>query len=203
MGNLHSIKHKLEKINIKAIISNSPDDIKSADFFVMPGVGHFAKGMENLRNAGLDKLLTKKVVVNKTPVIGICLGMQLFSKFSEEGNVSGLGWIDAETKHINLNNNIYKIPHIGWNLLIPQKNSILLNKITSQQKFYFVHSYHVDCMNSKDILATTKYGKLEFISAIHRDNIFGCQFHPEKSHRRGMDIIKNFTDYCKNQKYIS
>ena len=195
MGNLRSIQHKLGKINIDAQISSSLDDIQKAQFLVLPGVGYFAKGMDNIKRFGLFDILNQKVIEEKTPILGICLGMQLFSKHSEEGNAEGLGWIDAEAKLLRFNNNNYKVPHIGWGTLKPKRKSPILVGVEPDQRFYFVHSYHVVCYNSKDILTTTLYGDQEFVSSIHRGNIFGTQFHPEKSHRRGMKLITNFYYY--------
>lgn len=193
LGNLRSIQHKLERLGVMARVSTAPQEITQADVLILPGVGHFATGMENLRRAGLVDVLTHKVREQSTPVIGICLGMQLMSKRSEEGDVDGLGWIDAVTRRFRFDSNPTppKIPHIGWNTLRPARPHPLLAGIPATQRFYFVHSYHVCCANPADVLTTTHYGH-EFVSSFQRDNIFGVQFHPEKSHREGMNIVRNF-----------
>ncbi len=194
MGNLCSVLHKVKKLGIDSIISSNNKDILGADKLILPGVGSFAVGIENLKNYKLIDILNKKVLNEKTPILGICLGMQLFTKKSEEGNAEGLGWIDAETKRFNFTNQNLKIPHVGWNSIIIKKKNILFNDIKPDTYFYFTHSYHVYCKNEKDILCTTNYG-YEFVSAINKDNIYGTQFHPEKSHKIGMKIIQNFADF--------
>jgi glutamine amidotransferase len=137
------------------------------------------------------------VLVEKAPVLGICLGMQLFAKSSEEGDAEGLGWIDGEIKRFHFDyereKNI-RIPHVGWNTIQPQRESPLLTNVSPDQRFYFTHSYHIVANNPKNVIATTHYG-YEFVSAIQHGNIFGVQFHPEKSHRRGIIIYKNFVEY--------
>lgn len=190
LGNLRSVLNKLNRLRVNAIISSKVEDIKNATKLILPGVGHFAMGMKNLREYGLINILNDKVLVEKVPILGICLGMQLLSEFSEEGATEGLRWIKAKTIRFNLNNG-YKIPHMGWNSLDKRKDSILLNNINNDELFYFVHSYHLKCENEKDVLATTEYGTI-FISAIQKDNIFGTQFHPEKSHDAGSLILNNF-----------
>ena len=197
MGNLHSVQHKLGKIGIDAKISSTVNDIKNAAFLVIPGVGNFSKAMGNIRQYGLLDILRGKVDNEKTPILGICLGMQLFSKYSEEGNVEGLGFIDAETRLFRFDDTDCKVPHIGWNTLKPKRKSPIMEDIVPDQRFYFVHSYHVVCQNSEDILTTSSYGGLEFVSSIKKDHIFGTQFHPEKSHKKGMKLIENFHRYAR------
>lgn len=192
MGNLRSIQYKLLKCGINVKISSEADDIEQAEKIILPGVGAFAAGMENLKRLDLIPILNHKVLGCKTPIMGICLGMQLFTKWSEEGNAEGLGWIDAITKKIKNNQgNTLRVPHVGWNTIKIKKKIPLVNEVTPNQHFYFTHSYYVSCKNPSDIVATTDYG-LEFTSAIQHENIFGTQFHPEKSHRKGLDIILKF-----------
>ena len=193
MGNLRSVLNKFKKIQTEAIISSNHDDIKNATKLVLPGVGHFANGMKNLKEFGLIDLLNEKVLKDKTPIIGICLGMQLLSNFSEEGNVEGLGWIKAKTIKFNLENSKLKVPHMVWNSISKNKESHLLKCIPNESLFYFVHSYHVICENQSDILTTTEYG-INFTSAVQNENIFGTQFHPEKSHDVGLQMMKNFAE---------
>ncbi len=192
MGNLHSVLKAFRRIGVEAIVSSKVEDIKNAERLVLPGVGNFKRGMENLHKLNLIKLLNKKVLEEKTPILGVCLGMELFTKFSEEGNAVGFGWFNAKTIKLNLDKKL-KIPHMGWNSIEVKKSSPLFRNIEKYSHFYFVHSYYVNCKNEKDILATTIYGK-EFVSAMNKDNIFGVQFHPEKSHEQGLQILKNFVN---------
>ncbi|MBI5686981.1 MAG: imidazole glycerol phosphate synthase subunit HisH [Verrucomicrobia bacterium] len=193
LGNLGSLQHKLRRAGIEAGISSRPDEIERARLLFLPGVGHFAMGMKNLRDYGLIPVLNKKVLEDKTPVMGICLGMQLMTKWSEEGDVAGLGWIPAVTRRFRFEGDAagLKIPHIGWQPLQARRAGPLLDGVAPQQLFYFVHSYHVCCERQEDVLTTTHYG-YDFVSAVSCGNILGTQFHPEKSHRRGMQLILNF-----------
>jgi len=194
MGNLRSIIKRFERIGVPAEITGDPVKIAEAGKLILPGVGHFSNGMKNLRNSGLMGLLNEKVLVKKTPVLGICLGMQLFAKSSEEGFTEGLGWIDATVVRFHVSNTVkFKIPHIGWNSATPQKQSLLFNTIAESSLFYFVHSYHIDCNSKVDILATTTYD-YEFTSAVEKNNIFGTQFHPEKSFDAGLKLLQNFAN---------
>jgi len=197
MGNLGSIFNMLKKVGAKAIISSDFQNIESAEKLVLPGVGAFDSGMKNLKDMGLIPILEEAVLNKKKPILGICLGMQLFSKTSEEGILSGLGWIDAKTekfKFEGVNNNL-KIPHMGWNTVTIKRQSCLTREMGGDERFYFLHSYHVICNKDDDILAITNYG-YDFASMIHHENIFGVQFHPEKSHKFGMKILKNFAENC-------
>ncbi len=193
MGNLRSIQNKIERLDESVIISSKPDDIEHADRLILPGVGAFDAAMANLKRLGLIPVLNKKVMADRTPILGICLGMQLFSKFSEEGFADGLGWIDARTVRFDFggNGNGLKIPHMGWNSIAVRKPSPYLDGIDLNANFYFVHSYHVRCSDPSDVLATTSYG-LEFASMVQRGNIIGAQIHPEKSHYHGVRLLENF-----------
>lgn len=192
MGNLRSILKVFHKLEIKAVISSQPDDIQRACRIILPGVGHFAVGMKNLRDIGLIDVLNHAVLVKKKPVLGICLGMQLLTNKSEEGHVNGLGWIEAETvKFISAGKDSPRIPHMGWNSLKIRKQSCLMQGLGPDSLFYFVHSYHVQCQRDNDVLSTTHYG-ITFTSSVERENIFGTQFHPEKSHTNGIRLLENF-----------
>lgn len=196
MGNAGSIKNMLRKIGADAVISSSPDDLKKAKKIVIPGVGAFDHGMNHLESLGILPLLHERVLEDKIPMLGICLGMQLFTKKSEEGKMAGLGWFDAKTVRFCFNdsNNSLKIPHMGWNLLNIKQSSSLFKNFDLESCFYFVHSYHVTCSNDEDVMGTTIYG-YPFASIIRRENIIGVQFHPEKSHRFGMKLLKNFAEF--------
>jgi glutamine amidotransferase len=191
MGNLRSLKYKLDRENINSVVTYDHKIIRSCDKIILPGVGNFKKAMSNLDELELIDFLNEEVVVKSKPVLGICLGMQLLTNYSEEGNVKGLAWIDAETIKFNFNDNKYKIPHVGWNNLEIIHDHQYLNDI-SDKDFYFTHSYYVKCKNTENIIAKSKYG-LEFDSVINKDNIFGTQFHPEKSHKTGFNLIINFS----------
>jgi len=168
--------------------------VESASKIILPGVGAFDTGMKNLESLQLTEVLKKKVLQDKIPVLGICLGMQLLSEGSEEGVLPGLGFISARTIKFRFNNtDEYKIPHMGWNFINQKKESRLLTGMYTDPRFYFVHSYYFKANNVSDILATTEYETL-FTSAVERENILGVQFHPEKSHKFGMKLLKNFVD---------
>lgn len=194
MGNLRSIYKALNRLDIEAKISANVHDIEAAGKLILPGVGHFGRGMENLRERGMIDLLTRKVLKEKTPILGICLGMQLFCKSSEEGGGDGLAWLDAETVRFEVQDRIqYKIPHIGWNSLEFRKEQPLFSGLQNRDRFYFVHSYHLVCHEEDNVLSSTTYD-YPFVSAVQKDNIFGTQFHPEKSRRIGLRILKNFSE---------
>lgn len=193
MGNLGSIKNMLKKIGRESIISNKPADINRAEKLILPGVGAFGSGMKNLETMGLIDLLSERVLKQETPVLGICLGMQLLAGKSEEAPVPGLGWIDAEIKRFKFNStqSKLKIPHMGWNTIEIKKESDLIKDLYTENRFYFVHSYHMVSTKKEIILAETHYG-YNFISCVVDRNIMGVQFHPEKSHRFGMTLLSNF-----------
>ncbi len=194
MGNLRSLYNKFRRLNINCLVTSDSDEILMADKLILPGVGHFKKGIDNLKILGLDKILLKKVIEEKTPILGICLGMQLFCKRSEEGDAEGLGWIDAEVIRFRVSDKIkYKVPHMGWNNVKIIKRNSLDNFINNDDHFYFVHSYHVKCNNVEDVWMTSIYD-YEFVSAIYHDNIIGTQFHPEKSHDAGFEFLKRFVE---------
>jgi glutamine amidotransferase len=195
MGNLGSILNMLKKIGARAVISSEIQVIATADKLILPGVGAFDNGMRNLNERGFIEVLVRKVRTARTPILGICLGMQLFSKRSEEGSLEGLGWIDADTERFRFDGPIagLKIPHMGWNTVQVVKESPLLNAMYEEPRFYFIHSYHVVCRNQTDVLTKTNYG-IDFVSSVARENIIGVQFHPEKSHKFGMKLLQNFAE---------
>jgi imidazole glycerol-phosphate synthase subunit HisH len=197
MGNPASILNMLRKAGSDAIITAELDAIKSALVIIMPGVGAFDNGVIKLKSLGLLPVLIQKVVVEKTPFIGICLGMQLLFERSEEGELAGLGWLKGDVKHFDFSalddekRKRLKVPHMGWNIVKPVEFETLYTSLEKDARFYFVHSYYVKCRNSEDILATTFYGH-EFTCSVRKNNIWGVQFHPEKSHRFGLIFFRNF-----------
>ena len=192
MGNLGSVFNMFKKIGAEAIITSDPDKIYKASKILLPGVGAFDTAMNKINNSQLLPLLNEKALVAKIPILGICLGMQLLTHGSDEGLLPGLGWIEGQTISFKgkLQNN-YKIPHMGWNSVNFQTKHKILEEFEGDISFYFVHSYYVKVMNEKNSLMKTQYG-INFDSAIFKDNIFGAQFHPEKSHKYGMQLFKNF-----------
>jgi len=195
MGNFGSILNMLKRIGVNAEISDDPHKIMTADKLILPGIGAFDHGMENLHRRGLIEVLNKHVLEHKCPILGICLGMQLFSNKSEEGQMEGLHWIPAMTKKFIFNDldRKLKIPHMGWNIVIPKHKNTLFAEFDLPPRFYFVHSYHVCCENKEDILGLSIHG-YEFVAAVQRDNIMGTQFHPEKSHRYGLQLLKSYAE---------
>jgi glutamine amidotransferase len=194
MGNLGSIQNMFKYIGIKSQIESDPDRIKNASKLLLPGVGSFDMAIEKIREKNLLEVLNEKALKEQVPILGICLGMQLLTDSSEEGTFGGLGWIPAKT--MNFKNRVdkkLKIPHMGWNLVKKTQNSKLTDnfEVLDETRFYFVHSYFVKVKDEKNSILKTNYG-VEFDSAISKDNIFGTQFHPEKSHKFGMKLFKNF-----------
>jgi glutamine amidotransferase len=191
MGNLGSILNMLKKIGQAAQITADPALIESADKLLLPGVGAFDSGMENLDRSGLIPLLNRRVLEDRVPTLGICLGMQLMTRSSEEGTRTGLGWVDAEALRFRPDDASLKVPHMGWNRVMPVRDSPLTDDLPEGPRFYFVHSYYVRCQDPGDVLLTTPFGA-PFASAFHRGNVWGVQFHPEKSHKFGMALLRNF-----------
>lgn len=193
MGNLGSIRNTFQRLNIETKITSNPQDILDAEKLILPGVGAFDQGMHNLTELGLLPALQKSVLANRVPILGICLGMQLLSKRSEEGHAEGLGWIDAETVRFGFDiaDNHRKIPHMGWNSVNPVREGPIVSGVDAGDRFYFIHSYHISNIDEKLVTGTTEYG-YSFPSLIRQDNIFGIQCHPERSHRSGFKILQNF-----------
>jgi imidazole glycerol-phosphate synthase subunit HisH len=194
MGNLGSIANMLRFIGAPSIITSRPDEILGADRLILPGVGHFAAGMRALEERGLVPVLQEKVIGRGAPVLGICLGMQLLTRESEEGHVPGLGWIDGRTVRFRFGGGDARtrVPHMGWNAVRVLRGSALFPEgPATEARFYFVHSYYVECREPGAVLATTRYGE-DFVSAVEKGNVMGAQFHPEKSHRFGMALLRGF-----------
>ena len=193
LGNLSSIQNMCKRLGIDAVITNDEEILNKASKLILPGVGHFKKGMENLHSSGLKTLLDKMVLEDKKPILGICLGAQLMTKHSEEGDVNGLGWVDAVTVKFDENKiNNHKIPHMGWTDIKTVDENPLWKNLPDEPRFYFVHTYHFQFQEQDEISAMADYS-YPFACAFHKKNIYGTQFHPEKSHKFGMKVLENFS----------
>ena len=191
MGNLRSVANMLKKLGHKATITSDPKIVTQSDKIILPGIGAFKQGMENLNRMNFLPLLNDLVLNKRKKILGICLGMQLMTKWSEEGDSEGFGWFDAKTVKFRLDPTKYKVPHMGWNSIKLKRNSPLFANCPDNLRFYFVHSYYVDNNNEEDVIATAFHG-IEFTASMGRENIFATQFHPEKSHKFGMCVLNNF-----------
>jgi glutamine amidotransferase len=193
LGNLVSINNMFKYIGINSEIKSDLDSIKRAQKIVLPGVGRFDAAMTYINTKkGLRDILDYKALKEKIPILGICLGMQLMTKFSEEGKLNGLGWIDAVVKKFKTTTTL-KVPHMGWNTVALKASDRIVKNLTNLERYYFVHSYYVKIKDKKNSLMKTNYG-FDFDSGIFQENLYGFQFHPEKSHRYGMKIFKNFSE---------
>jgi glutamine amidotransferase len=194
IGNTRSISKMIEKLGFEAIVTKNESDIRRAQSIILPGVGSFDNAAKKLRETGLISTLSELALDRRKPFLGICLGMQLLFKSSEEGVDFGLGWIDGKVIKFEQNKMPFKkIPHMGWNTVEYNTQSPLFKNVNSEIRFYFTHSFHVSGVNDSEIIGTTNYG-YDFISAVQRNNIYGVQFHPEKSHRFGLQLIKKFLE---------
>jgi glutamine amidotransferase len=191
-ANLGSIVNMFKRIGTPVRVAEQPAQLDGASSVLLPGIGHFDTCARNLRNLGFADVLQGLVFEQRVPLLGICVGAQLLTRGSEEGTEPGLGWIDAQTRRFPaLEVADYKVPHMGWNLATPQQPHPLFAGFDALPRFYFVHSYYISCERQQDMLAATRHG-VEFASAIGTANIAGVQFHPEKSHRFGMQLLRNF-----------
>lgn len=194
MGNTGSIKNMIKRLGYNSTITSDPKELKEARKIILPGVGAFDPAIKRIEELGLREILNECVLERKIPVLGICLGMQLITLGSEEGKLPGLGWIDAYAKKFP-KDKVHKVPHMGWNNVSPSSRSPLTRDISNDCRFYFVHSYHVLAQRKEDSILKCMHG-IEFDAAISKDNVFGVQFHPEKSHRYGKNLLNNFIDLC-------
>lgn len=198
MGNLDSVRRALEECGARVLVSGDPGDLATAERVVLPGVGAFPDAMRNLTTRGLGEALTKQVIDEGVPILGICLGMQLTARLGHEIEPTpGLGWIDAEVVRMRPAEEAERerVPHIGWNEVVPVRDDPLFDGIPSGADFYFVHSFHVACADSDDVIATTPYCG-GFVAAFARGNVAGVQFHPEKSQHHGLVLLRNFLSWC-------
>lgn len=194
-GNIRAIGNIYKNLNIPFIFASEPSTLEKAEKYILPGVGAFDPVIDRLNKSGMRQILDEQVLMKKKYVLGICVGMQLMAKNSEEGKLPGLGWIDGSVKkfdHSNFHQETH-LPHMGWNNVEPKKNDPLFKDMDSGARFYFLHSYYFSCNHQEDTLALTDYGG-HFASAVSCGNIYGVQFHPEKSHGAGIQLLKNFAN---------
>ncbi|MDZ7921994.1 imidazole glycerol phosphate synthase subunit HisH [Rhodoferax sp.] len=192
VGNLASVGNMLRKAGGDVTVSRDTGEILAADKLLLPGVGHFDHGMKMLNASGLREALDRFALELRRPVLGICLGAQILGRSSEEGEAPGLGWIDMTCHRFEAMPGI-RVPHMGWNQIVPKRPSPLLDQMAEDARFYFVHSYRMICAQSEDVLATATHG-VEFVCAVQRANIMGTQFHPEKSLRHGLALMRSFVE---------
>lgn len=192
VGNIYAFQNVYKRLDIPTKIAKSSQDLEGAEKLILPGVGHFDYAMSQLNNSGMREKLDELVLEKKIPVIGICVGMQMMGNKSDEGNLEGLKWIDANIKKFDeaTIHHRTKLPHMGWNDVRPI-NHPLFKGLENDAIFYFLHSFYFECNRSQDILATSDYG-ISFTSAVNHDNVYGIQFHPEKSHHYGEELLHNF-----------
>jgi len=193
LGNTKSVINMITRLGGKVVVANTPEELLEAKKIILPGVGSYDAGMKELHDGGWVEVLNKLVLEDKTPILGICLGMQFFFNGSEEGVLSGLGWIPGFLKRfVAGSENPIKIPHMGWNAVkIHKKDGLIPNDSGEEVRYYFVHSYHAVCENENHLIATAYHGSY-VTAAVQNNNIYGVQFHPEKSHRFGMALLSNF-----------
>lgn len=193
VGNINAFVNVYKRVNIPTKIAKTASDLEGAQKIILPGVGHFDHAMCELIKSGMREKLDELVMIKKVPVIGICVGMQMMANSSEEGNSEGLKWINASVKKFDETKikQVTRLPHMGWNDVNPSVSNPLFNGLEKDALFYFLHSYYFECNNPADILATSDYGG-QFASAAHHENIYGIQFHPEKSHHYGETLLHNF-----------
>jgi len=195
-SNIKSVANMLRKIGTKAIITSDPEQVRKAEMLILPGVGAFDAAVKNLSQIHLDEALSEVVMKRKVPILGICLGMQLLADSSDEGKLPGLGWIPGRVKKFNFSSLKVElpIPHMGWNYVDPVDDTFFLFKnVPRPMRFYFVHSYHFVPNDPKEVVATTDYG-YSFASVVAKEHVLGVQFHPEKSHKFGKQLLKNFVE---------
>jgi len=192
MSNLDSVARAVEECGGTPSIASRPKDLPGADLIILPGVGAFPDGIRNLRERAFAEALHERVIERGAPFLGICLGMQLLAARGLEGEpIDGLGWIEGDVRRLTPGDSRERVPHVGWNEVIPSRDSRLLRGIPLDADFYFVHSYHLDCGNQADVVARTPYAG-SFVSVVERPPVYGVQFHPEKSQKLGFAVLKNF-----------
>lgn len=195
VGNIKAFANIYNSLNIQYKLISTPSDFDVVTKIILPGVGAFDYAMEMLNHSGMIDKLTEIVLQKKVPLLGVCVGMQMLASSSDEGFLPGLGWINSRVKKFYFSdlNNKFPLPHMGWNSLIIVKDSEVFRNLEEKPMFYFLHSYYFECLSTENVIATSYYG-FEFTSVVRQGNIYGVQFHPEKSHRNGAQLLKNFSE---------
>jgi len=195
LGNIRAFLNVFKRLNIEARTAATPAELQGADKVILPGVGHFDHAMQRLEQSGMRPVLDELALERRVPVLGVCVGMQMLGTASEEGTLPGLGWIDAKVRHFGAlaPSGELPLPHMGWNDVRPVAGNPLFAGLGSDARFYFLHSYYFDCTHQSDRLADASYGG-DFACAVNSGNIYGVQFHPEKSHSCGTRLLQNFAD---------
>lgn len=196
-GNIRAIGNIYDVLNVPYTVASSVEEIENADKIILPGVGAFDETMNKLNSNSFRNILDKKVLEDRVPILGICVGMQMLANTSDEGVLSGLGWIPGYVRKFDVSTiqGKPKLPHLGWNSVEIVKDTPLFTGIDPNEGFYFIHTYYFECKDNRDVLSQTEYG-IKFHSAVNRNNIYGVQFHPEKSHTNGIQLLKNFATLC-------
>ncbi len=195
LGNVNAFLNMYHRMNIPASVAQTASALDGADHFILPGVGAFDQAVEMLRGSGMCEILERKVMQEHLPILGVCVGMQILADESEEGNGRGLGWISGRVRAFRSVQDCagLALPHMGWNDVIPLNNQALFKGLEQDARFYFLHSFFFECSRESNISATCEYGQ-SFACAINHENVYGVQFHPEKSHNCGWQLLKNFAE---------
>ena len=195
-GNVKAIQNIYKRLNIDCFVAEDPSQLANASHMILPGVGAFDTTISLLQKSGMRETLDQRVRVDKTPILGICVGMQIMADASEEGEAQGLGWVKGHVRRLEIDQIAHKpyLPHLGWNSIETNQSHPLFAGVEASQGFYFLHSYYFDCAEPEATLATTEYGD-RFTVSVQNENVFGVQFHPEKSHYNGIQVFKNFASF--------
>lgn len=193
LGNVSAFLNLYKRLNIEAAVGRNADELRQATKLILPGVGAFDHAMELLQASGMRDTLDDLVIQRKVPVLGICVGMQILARGSDEGRAAGLGWIDGHVKGFKSLGQDLMLPHMGWNDVLPVGDARLFAGLEGEARFYFLHSFYFHCERAQDVAAVSRYG-IDFSCAVHSDNIYGVQFHPEKSHHFGAQLLQNFAE---------
>jgi imidazole glycerol-phosphate synthase subunit HisH len=195
LGNVRAFVNVYERLHLSVLVAETPNDLKAASRLILPGVGAFDHAMGKLNNSGMLHAIEKLVLDQQMPILGVCVGMQMLARSSDEGKLPGLGWIEGRVRKFDIRGLSGKVqlPHMGWNTIQAREDNRLLGAFNHSSRFYFLHSYYFECHDERDSIAKTEYG-IRFSSAVNIRNIYGVQFHPEKSHDWGIQLLKKFAD---------